>query len=79
VEDPPWADDIGQAVLRFLPQSKLLRNCAKKSLVKIQAPPLSIEESAVEAWRQRDPEAWAKVLAWLRQRAVSVETIRRAR
>ena len=39
-----------------------------------QPPKVWVSAKAAEAWRQRDPEAWAKVLAWLNQRGVSVET-----
>lgn len=34
-----------------------------------------VSAKAAEAWRQRNPEAWAKVLAWLKQQAVTVETV----
>jgi hypothetical protein len=40
-----------------------------------QPPKVWVSAKAVEAWRQRDPEAWGKVLAWLSERGVSVETL----
>jgi hypothetical protein len=30
---------------------------------------------SAEAWQQRHPEAWTKVLAWLKQQGVFVETV----
>jgi hypothetical protein len=34
-----------------------------------------VSAKSVNAWQRRHPETWAKVLAWLRQQAVSVETV----
>ncbi len=34
-----------------------------------------VSAKSAEVWRQRHPEAWAKLLAWLKHQAVSVEIV----
>jgi hypothetical protein len=40
-----------------------------------QPPRVWVSARAVDGWRRRDPEAWAKVVAWLKEQAVTVETV----